>query len=142
MLRGTHLKLSRSIAFTIVLCLSVLFQTQASHANQARSFIRACTFGVLTGALVGTAMLAFEDQPGENLQQIARGASLGLYVGIGLGLWVMYGNPGGSSEPSNDELLNAIGDGASLEPPPVYLVPLISENRIEGAMALYNLATF
>ena len=69
----------------------LLFTAQSSLANPTKDFIKACTFGVLTGTLVGAASLAFEDQPGENLQQVARGASLGLYLGIGLGLYILYG---------------------------------------------------
>lgn len=52
-----------------------------------------CTYGVLAGTLVGTALLAFEDQPGDNLNKVARGASIGLYAGIMLGLYVVYAVP-------------------------------------------------
>lgn len=49
-----------------------------------------CTYGVLAGTLVGAASLAFVDKPGDNLQRVARGASLGLYTGIGLGYYTVY----------------------------------------------------
>lgn len=63
-----------------------------SHAapNEAREFIMSCTYGVLAGTLVGAASLAFVDKPGDNLQRVARGASLGLYAGIGLGYYTVY----------------------------------------------------
>lgn len=49
-----------------------------------------CSYGVLAGTLVGVASLAFEDQPGKNLNHVARGASIGLYAGILLGLYAIY----------------------------------------------------
>ncbi len=52
-----------------------------------------CSYGVLAGTLVGAATLAFADQPGESLNKIARGASIGLYAGILLGFYVVYGVP-------------------------------------------------
>lgn len=56
----------------------------------------ACTYGVLAGTLVGAATLAFEDRPSENLNKVARGASIGLYTGILMGLYVMYLVPSGN----------------------------------------------
>lgn len=66
--------------------------------NPAKEFIMSCTYGVLAGTLVGGALLAFEDQPGDNLNKVARGASLGLYAGILLGLYVVYIVPGSEEE--------------------------------------------
>lgn len=51
-------------------------------------------YGVLAGTLVGAASLAFTEDPGNNLNHVARGASLGLYTGILLGLYVVYIVPG------------------------------------------------
>lgn len=62
----------------------------AQERRQGREFLMSCTYGVLAGTLVGTASLAFEDQPGDKLHRIARGASLGLYSGVLLGLYVVY----------------------------------------------------
>lgn len=69
-----------------------------SKADPGREFLMSVTYGTLAGALLGTASLAFTDKPGEKLQRIARGASLGLYFGILLGLYVVYGVPDGSEE--------------------------------------------
>ncbi|MCB0391442.1 MAG: hypothetical protein KDD58_09125 [Bdellovibrionales bacterium] len=55
-----------------------------------KEFVRSCTYGVLAGTLVGAATLAFTEQPGENINRVARGASIGLYAGILLGLYVIY----------------------------------------------------
>src|SRR6266404_3452918 len=62
--------------------------------NQTREFVMSCTYGVMAGTLVGAASLAFTSQPSENLGRVARGASIGLYAGIALGLYVVYIVPG------------------------------------------------
>lgn len=59
-----------------------------------------CSYGVMAGTLVGIASLAFTNQPGKNLNRVARGASLGLYAGILLGLYVVYGLP--AEDPEKD----------------------------------------
>lgn len=65
------------------------FSAQAK-ASTEKEFIMSCTYGLLAGTLVGAASLAFEDRPGDNLQRVARGASLGLYAGIALGFYTVY----------------------------------------------------
>jgi hypothetical protein len=62
-----------------------------SEASSSREFVMSCTYGVLAGTLVGAATLAFESQPADKLYKVARGASLGLYAGILLGFYVVYG---------------------------------------------------
>ena len=69
---------------------SFLVSPQA-RADAGREFMMSCTYGVLAGTLVGAATLAFESQPGDKLYKVARGASIGLYTGIALGLYVVYG---------------------------------------------------
>ena len=76
--------------------------------NNMREFIMSCTYGVLAGTLVGAAMLAFTNQPGEHLNKVARGASIGLYAGIILGVYVVYGVDEKEPEP---ELLNGPSEG-------------------------------
>lgn len=63
-----------------------------------------CTYGVLAGTLVGAASLAFVDKPGDNLQRVARGASLGLYAGIGLGYYTVYYLPKQLQKEEQDRL--------------------------------------
>src|SRR6266404_1204534 len=62
--------------------------------NQTREFVMSCTYGVMAGTLVGAASLAFTSKPSDNLNRVARGASIGLYAGIALGLYVVYIVPG------------------------------------------------
>jgi hypothetical protein len=74
----------------------------ANGENSAREFVMSCTYGVLAGTLVGAASLAFTKKPGENLNRVARGASLGLYTGILLGFYVIYVVPGMEKESDED----------------------------------------
>lgn len=79
------------VAISAILTFAAGMPAQAAeNPNQAREFIMSCTYGVMAGTLVGAASLAFVDRPGENLQRVARGASLGLYTGIFLGWYTVY----------------------------------------------------
>jgi len=60
------------------------------QAEPMKTLFMSSAYGVLAGTLVGAASLAFTDHPGDNLRNVARGASLGLYAGILLGLYVIY----------------------------------------------------
>ena len=83
----------RLLPFILFLILTgVLDPVNAAElgANPEREFIMSCTYGVLAGTLVGAASLAFVERPGDNLQRVARGASLGLYMGIALGFYTVY----------------------------------------------------
>lgn len=85
--------LSLMILFSFGMALSstAFSQESSSEGNYAmKEFMRSATYGVMAGTLVGAATLAFTDQPGENLNRVARGASLGLYAGIILGLYAVY----------------------------------------------------
>ncbi len=115
------------IATTITL---INISGHSAKADPGREFMMSVTYGTLAGALLGTASLAFTDKPGDKLQRIARGASLGLYFGILLGLYVVYGVPDES-----DELRNILPEddyGFKLRNPIVY--PVLSDSgRIDGA---------
>jgi hypothetical protein len=101
--------------------------------NATREFVMSCTYGVIAGALVGTATLAFTQQPGDNLRNIARGASLGLYAGILMGLYVVYVLPGQGQEEELPPGISAPAEEGVRWTPPV-VIPLISERgAVEGA---------
>lgn len=63
--------------------------SEEARRKRSREFIMSCSYGLLTGTLLGAASLAFSDNPGQNLHRVARGASLGLYAGIALGWYIM-----------------------------------------------------
>jgi len=107
--------------FLIILFLfstaNVQAQPQENPGQTAtREFIASCTYGVLAGTLVGAASLAFTDRPGDKLNRVARGASLGLYTGILLGLYVVYIVPSLGNESDEDPM-------ARLDRMPVSLTP-------------------
>lgn len=64
--------------------------TPRAQAAELREFLMSCVYGAGIGALAGTTLLAFSDKPSENLNSIARGASLGLYAGAAVGLYWAY----------------------------------------------------
>lgn len=83
------------IVASILAALLLTSTSQPARAdNPTREFVMSCTYGVLAGTLVGVASLAFTKKPSDNMYRVARGASLGLYTGIFLGLYVVYIVPG------------------------------------------------
>lgn len=66
---------------------SVTLQGAPAFAIQdIRTFLKTCAIGTGAGALIGTMSLVLTDKPSENLNNIAKGTSLGLYGGIIYGL--------------------------------------------------------
>lgn len=99
----------------------------ARAENETKEFVMSCTYGVLAGTLVGAASLAFTSQPGESMFRVARGASLGLYAGIILGLYVVYIVPSLEPNPEEDPVAHL----------PFLLRPTFAANSgvIDGAQA-------
>lgn len=95
-----------------------------------------CTYGTLAGTLVGAASLGFEKEPGQKLNRIARGASLGLYAGILLGLYVVYVVPG-QMEKAREERLRKQMSQFDLAPT---FSPI--SKRMDGAVASYRILEF
>lgn len=62
--------------------------SQGARASELRTVLLSSAYGAGAGALVGVTALAFSDNPGQNLSLVARGASLGLYVGLGVGIYL------------------------------------------------------
>jgi hypothetical protein len=102
-------------------------QMQQGEDNAGREFVMSCTYGVMAGTLVGAASLAFTSKPSDNLNRVARGASIGLYAGILLGLYVIYIVPG-------------LEEGAQTEDPmvrlPVMVTPLFASANTPGKSGL------
>lgn len=135
---------------TIVLVLGLAVPVQAEPAKE---FMTTCIFGTLAGTIVGAATLAFTDKPGDNLNNIARGASIGLYAGILLGAYVLYVVPSGDEEEESSEESEG-GDesapgreesapededaGIRLES----VFPMISKNQVDGVGVSVRLLSF
>jgi hypothetical protein len=108
-----------------------------AQADSTREFMMSAAYGTLAGTIVGAATLAFSDRPGDNLNKVARGASLGLYAGILLGLYVVYGGPSEDSDAA-EQLRHT-----SLTAPPDFLVaPIVGDRGLEGAQASYSVLHF
>jgi hypothetical protein len=105
--------------------------------NPTREFVMSCTYGVLAGTLVGAASLAFADRPSDKMHRVARGASLGLYTGILLGLYVVYIVPG--MENSEEEEEDPVARAERL---PFLISPRFEENKLAGADLLVNVLRF
>lgn len=60
----------------------------SSYAYGVRDFITTAGKGILVGATLGVVSLAFEDHPEDSWNNVARGASLGLYGGIAYGFYL------------------------------------------------------
>lgn len=117
----------------ILLTTTLLLSNVKAHAdNPTREFVMSCTYGVLAGTLVGTASLAFVKQPNKNMHRVARGASLGLYTGILLGLYVVYIVPSLEDNPDDVHV-------GSLLKSPIQIAPIFhdrSEHRLASRNSL------
>lgn len=113
---------------------------QRAHADTTREFMMSAAYGALAGTLVGAATLAFSDHPGDNLNKVARGASLGLYVGIMLGLYVAYGGPSEDSDAA--EQLKRQGSYRAIPSPDLMIAPVVGDRGLEGAQASYSVLRF
>lgn len=112
-------------------------QQPPPEGNPMREFMMSCTYGVMAGTLVGAAALAFEDKPSENLRKVARGASLGLYTGILLGLYVVYIVPSLDANPEEEDPV------AMAQRMPILISPTFGESDVpDGAKVDWNVLSF
>jgi hypothetical protein len=131
-------------ALLVLTLISSMAIPQTVRAEPMHEFIMSCAYGVLAGTLVGAASLAFTEKPGDNLNNIARGASLGLYAGIVLGLYVVYG----VSSEEEQAVDRQTGGGASYhyhspEAPRLLIAPTwSSQQQLSGAVAHVNVLSF
>jgi hypothetical protein len=78
--------------FKALIAVVVLLSFSQARADDLREFLLSCGYGTLIGATLGLATVAVADNPSGKLSNIARGASLGLYFGIGMGLYSVSTN--------------------------------------------------
>lgn len=71
----------------------MLFVFEGVQASALSQFLRSCAYGTATGAVLGVVSLALTDKPGEDVANIAKGASLGLYGGIAYGFYQLSQEP-------------------------------------------------
>lgn len=128
--RSPFKKLLLSLVTVMFITGVVAVPAKEAKADPGREFMMSVTYGTLAGGLLGTASLAFTDKPGDKLQRIARGASLGLYFGILLGLYVIYG-----VSDENDELNNILPpeDDYGFQFKPIIYPTLSESGKLDGA---------
>jgi hypothetical protein len=127
----SHMPQKLRFSLSALLLVLLISLPNPAKADAMRDFVVSASYGVLAGTLVGAATLAFTDQPGDNLNRIARGASIGLYAGMLLGAYILFGVPG----PDDDYALS--------EPPRFQITPLVSFDRgLEGAHASWSVFRF
>ena len=120
--------------FVTLLTLGLTISPAARAGEAGREFITSCTYGTLAGTLVGAASLAFTKHPGNSLNQVARGASLGLYTGILLGAYVAWVVP--RLGRSDDDLRAAAVN------PPLVIWPILAANGVDGVEAEVRVLSF
>jgi hypothetical protein len=120
--------------FLILIFLSPKLLAQDAEDNKMREFLTSAAYGTLVGALVGAASLAFVDNPDDELQKVAKGASLGLYAGIALGIYVTQFH---SDEPEPE-----LGKELEVSIPRVIVAPLLSRNGIDGFTSQFTVYQF
>ena len=134
----------KSVCIVLMVSGLTLSSSRAS-ANEMKAFIMSCTYGVLAGTLVGAATLAFEDQPGENLNKVARGASLGLYAGILLGVYVTQIVPSQADDevyPTDPEVQESSGTEGEEAKVRFQVFPLTSHRGLEGVGTQLQILSF
>jgi hypothetical protein len=72
----------------IVVTAMILFCSTVSRAQTTGSIIlEDALYGGIIGTLVGGAFLAFSDDPGDNLDYLAKGAAVGVIAGMLFGVY-------------------------------------------------------
>jgi hypothetical protein len=110
-----------NLLVSTILIFSIFFtsNTQAQEKEKVSHFLNSCLYGMTTGALLGVASLTFVNDPAGSMNNIARGASLGLYAGIATGFYYM-----------------------DQDSPNVTFAPNIINNKMDGGQFLITLNPF
>lgn len=102
-------------------------------------FLKSCAYGTAAGAVLGLATLAWSENPSGKINNVARGASLGLYAGIGFGLYTINAQ---NKRMNQDFSHFQFTDKSDLEAQKnlIWFSPVTANSQIEGAQL--NWATF
>jgi len=99
---------------------------RAENNDKLKVFLTTCAYGTAAGAVAGLGSLVFSSNPSGSLNNIAIGASLGLYVGIGFGLYFINN----AEVPAKQEMSST------------YLTPQWHQGRVDGAQIHYSIFQF
>ncbi len=110
----------------LTVILLIFFSGGQAHASSSsgRTFMMSVIYGTLAGTLIGAATLAFTSNPSGNLNNVARGASYGLYGGILMGLYI------NSLDEEETERKVEQGPGGEEGEVPIEAPPADSESRV------------
>jgi hypothetical protein len=86
------------VLILLLFCLVSLPQAQAMD-SKVKVMLTTATYGTVSGALLGTAALAF----GSNSRTIFQGASLGLYAGLIFGSYILWTHSANTKRFNNTE---------------------------------------
>lgn len=112
--------MNNKLVFILVFFYSLLGYSEMNM----KEFIKNCAYGTAYGALAGTVSLAFVDKPSAHLNNISKGASLGLYSGIAYSF-----------------LMNQNDQIAEVESPrdsQILLVPSVYENNLGAQFFIFK----
>jgi hypothetical protein len=121
------------VIFLLFFVQALVFSNTARAAatqEKMNTFLMTCAYGTGAGALLGLASLAFVSDPSSKSGNIARGASLGLYAGIGLGFYFLYGRSNNTTSSSDFSMM------------PIFLPQLSAENKVNGIVGLVDVLYF
>ena len=125
---------------SILLAVGFLSVAPKAKANDMEIFLKSCAYGTAAGAVLGLASLALSEDPSEHRGNIARGASLGLYAGIGFGLYTLYGMPAASSGRSD---FGGVTEGPQKTLPyQVWFSSITRDEKIDGAQINFATLSF
>lgn len=102
----------------------VLIQQSSAFGKDLRGFLQNCAYGTVTGATIGFVSLVFTDKPSDSWSNVAKGASLGLYGGIGYGLYQL----------NKDNKAEGQAEFA--------IIPKVQNGKVEGIQLLAQVINF
>jgi hypothetical protein len=109
------------------MCVFSLVVWPARADDPMTQFLKSCAYGTLAGAGLGLVTLSVSENPNRGgINQVARGASLGLYAGIAWGIY----------QSRNEANLQAPQEGAQMS-------PLFNDKlQLDGALVTWNTRFF
>lgn len=119
-------KLKKMVSFFsyfLMVFISTHVITMSAARADFQGFLKTSLYGALVGTGVGIVSLAFENRPGENVSNVTRGASLGLYAGIG---YAVYESQVVKEETPSTKLYQEFGSA------PILVSPQFVKNQVEG----------
>lgn len=96
------------------------------QADEVSVFLKSSGYGAAAGAILGLATLAISENPDGKINNVARGASLGLYAGIGFAFYTLN-----SVKPAGhiDEASFGPSDPQGSQ---LWISPLMTDEKLKG----------